>query len=313
MFKHPPFGIGAKSVNTKSSSWYHDVLQFNQVREKVKGLVGKVCIIDDTAMTDNKTLNDSVDEVWDFTGENGLSGLHGHHVGGIIACSKLGYYPTTRIMYCKVLSVNSGVGFGVWIADAIRQAMQSGYNVINASLGSDTPDNSMKKALKEFCEAGGIFVCASGNDGRETDYPAAWAKEIPGVISVGSFEKVGESYKVAAYSSAGVVSFVFPGTNITSTLPDNQYGEMTGTSMATPFMSGLVATARAIVPHISFTQFMEAAKAHTMNIEAGNQNKQGHGMVKVLDFLNYIEIEHFERQTSSKKGCFAKILSMLKN
>lgn len=313
VFRHPPYGIGAQSVETKSSEWYHDILQFNQVREKVKNIVGKVCIIDDTALTDNKTLNDSVDEVWDFTGEDGISGHHGHHVGGIIACSKHGYFPKTRIMYAKALSVNSGVGFGVWIADAIRQAMASGYNVINASLGSDKPDSAMKKAVREFCSNGGIFVCAAGNDGRDTDFPAAWANEIPGVISVGSFEKAGDNYKVATYSSSGVVSFVFPGTKITSTLPGNMYGDLTGTSMATPFMAGLVATARALVPHLSFNQFMEAAKGYTIDIEAGKNLKQGSGMIKVLDLLNYIEIEAFEVQKPKRSSCLAFIKRMFKN
>lgn len=313
VFRHPPFGIGAQSVKSKKSAWYHDVLMFNQVREKVKNLTGKVAIIDDTALTSNKTLDDSVAEVWDFTGENGISGMHGHHVGGIISCSKHGYYPKTKILFAKALSVNSGVGFGVWIADAIKQAMASGYNVINASLGSDKPDTAMKKAVKEFCSKGGIFVCAAGNDGKDTDFPAAWAKEIPGVISVGSFEKVGDNFKVAAYSSSGIVSFVFPGTNITSTLPDNMYGELTGTSMATPFMAGLVATARAIVPHLSFNQFMSSAKKYTIDIEAGQNLKQGDGFIKVLDFLNYIEIEAFPKEKTQKQSFFCRLIGMFKN
>lgn len=305
VFRLTPISVGASSVvKVQKKEWHHDIMQFKKVRERVKGIQGKVCIIDDTALTDNKTLNDAVSEIWDFTGEDGQSGPHGHHVGGIIACSRLGYYPNTKIMYAKVLASETGIGFGTNIAEAIRQAMQSGFNVINASLGSDSPDYTMKSAIKEFCAKGGIFVCAAGNDGRETDYPAKWAKEIKGVISVGSFEKFGDNYRVATYSSRGVVNFVFPGTQILSTFPGNIYREMTGTSMATPFLSGLAATARALVPHISFTQFMDIAENNSLEI-GSDPAKEGKGVIKVLDFIYYLEENDIQKEIK-KKRCSLK-------
>lgn len=289
VFRLTPVSVGASAVaDFTCHQWHHDIMQFNKVREKVKDIHGKVCIIDDTALTDNDTLNPAVVEIWDFTGEDGQSGPHGHHVGGIIACSRLGYYPATHLMYAKVLSAETGIGFGSNIADAIRQAWESGCNVINASFGSDYPDEAMRKAVKEFCSKGGIFVCAAGNDGKETDYPAKWADEIPGIISVGAFEKVGENYRVATYSSSGIVSFVFPGTQILSTFPGNIYREMSGTSMATPFVSGLVSTARAIAPSMTFDQFIYLAKQHANPIN-GNPKKEGSGLIKVLDFLQDLE------------------------
>lgn len=304
VFRLTPVSVGASAVpNVADSQWHHDIMQFKRVREKVKDIHGKVCIIDDTAITSNKTLNDKVAEIWDFTGEDGQSGPHGHHVGGIIACSKLGYFPASQIMYAKVLSTETGIGFGSNIADAIRQSMDSGYWVINASFGSNYPDDVMKRAIKEFCSKGGIFVCAAGNDAAETDYPAKWAKDICGVISVGAFEKIGNDYKVAAYSSSGVVSFVFPGTQILSTFPGDMYREMSGTSMATPFVSGLVATARAIVPSISCSQFIDFAKQHSTQLE-GNTRREGSGYIKVLEFIEQIQKETFASTIATKKKCF---------
>jgi subtilisin family serine protease len=303
VFRLPPVAVGAKNIDPRvSKEWHHDIMQFKKVREKVKDIEGKVCIIDDTALTSNLTLDKSVEQIWDFTGENGESGPHGHHVGGIIACSRLGYFPKTRIMFGKVLSAFTGVGFGVNIASAIEQAYNSGYNVINASLGSDQQDPKMKKAVIDFCKKGGIFVCAAGNDGKETDYPAGWAKEIKGVISVGAFEKFGDNYRVATYSSRGVVNFVFPGTNILSTYPGDLYREMSGTSMATPFLSGLVATIRAIVPHITFDQFMNLAETHCTPIE-GDPHKEGLGVIKVLDLLDTLDNITLEKITHRKKSC----------
>lgn len=309
VFRLTPVSVGASAVSDVSChQWHHDIMQFKKVREKVKDIHGKVCIIDDTALTDNETLNPAVVEIWDFTGEDGQSGPHGHHVGGIIACSRLGYYPSTHLMYAKVLSAETGIGFGSNIADAIRQAWESGCTVINASFGSDYPDEAMRRAVKDFCAKGGIFVCAAGNDGKYTDYPAKWADDISGVISVGAFEKQGDNYRVATYSSSGIVSFVFPGTQILSTFPGNLYREMSGTSMATPFVSGLVSTARAIAPGMTFDQFIYLAKQHATPIEGGSK-REGNGVIKVLDFLEDLESGSLPKDTTKTKTSWCKRIS----
>lgn len=302
MFTHPPFAIGARNVTEHGKEWYKDHIKFDEVRRKVKDIEGKVWIIDDTANPSNDTLNDSVIEIWDFTDENGESGLHGHHVGGIIACKIHGLFPSCKIAFGKVLANKSGTGKGTWIANSIDQALKSGYKVINASIGSEYHDKRIYDAIKRFCDAGGYFNAASGNDARETDYPAAYANEIEGCLSIGAVElDLNNNLKVATYSSGGIVTFVFPGTFITSCFPNNEYAELSGTSMATPFISGLVATVLAIKPNLGFTQFMDIAKRFCTDVYKDSNHRDGNGMIDALGLINYfLENDIIVEQTIKK-------------
>lgn len=310
IFTHPPFSIGARNVTLHEKQWYHNHLNFEDVRVKVKHIKGKVWVIDDTAKVTNDTLDPAIKEIWEFTDEDGQSGMHGHHVGGIIACAIYGLFPSCQLAMAKVLSSATGTGKGTWIANAIDQASKSKYRVINASIGSDTSDSRILKAIKSFCASGGFFVAASGNDGRETDYPAAYSKDIEGVISVGALELKNGKLTVATYSSAGEVTFVFPGTFITSSFPHNEYGELSGTSMATPFVSGLIATILEIKPDLGFVQFMEIAKQYTIDVEKGT-NKDGHGFIDVLGIVSHFlekDVVVQDVEVKSKSFC-----SKLKN
>lgn len=286
-FKLPEFFVHTKQT-PYYNLWYKDIMKIDEVRKITKNIkAAPVCVLDNTANITNATLEPNVTEIWEFTQENGEAGLHGHHVAGIIACEKHGMSPNVKIGAFKVLTSGSGYGMSAWIVAGIRKAQAQGYKIINASLGSDYPDAAIKAAIKSFCASGGYFICASGNDGKETDYPAAWANEIEGVFAVGAlYHKDGDrkSLKVDAYSSSGTVSFVMPGTLILSALPNDQYGELTGTSMATPFFSGLVANILGIHPNMKPKDLVDLCKTYCHDVEKGDL-KDGHGYPSIYDVL----------------------------
>ena len=136
---------------------------------------------------------------------------HGTHVAGTIAESTnnnegvagLAYEAT--IMPLKVLSA-SGSGYSSDIADAIRYAADKGANVINMSLGANTPSSVIHKACQYAVKKGVTIVCAAGNSFKEgVGYPAAF----PECIAVSS---VGPSGQLATYSSYGKeVALAAPG------------------------------------------------------------------------------------------------------
>ena len=109
------------------------------------------------------------------------------------------------------------------------------------SLGIGNSSEKLEKAVKEAVKNNISVVCAAGNDGDgnsndfEYSYPAAYID----VISVGAVDKKGVPAKFS--SSNPVIDVVAPGVDILSTYPDNQFAILSGTSMATPHVSGSLA------------------------------------------------------------------------
>ncbi len=117
--------------------------------------------------------NGFIDDVfgWNFNGDNNdtldVRG-HGTHVSGTIAGNNNGDGVTgvaydAQIMPVKVLN-NLGIGNATDVAEGIRYAVDNGANVINLSLGGDTPSKSQLLAIEYAANNGVIVVMAAGNE-----------------------------------------------------------------------------------------------------------------------------------------------------
>jgi len=173
---------------------------------------------------------------------------HGTHVSGIIAAAGRqmpeGVVPECSLMAVRVLAtMRSGdrvVGAGLVdnINVGIKWAVDQGADVINMSLGvRHTAGGLPHQEVIAYALARGVtVVAASGNDGSgEKYYPGA----LPGVIAVGAANAQGE---VADFSSYGApVWLVAPGTDIFSAYAHGGYAMASGTSQASPFVTGAVA------------------------------------------------------------------------
>lgn len=205
----------------------------------------------DTGVAYNHTdLRDAIKDMKDFTNSpSGPMDVHGHgtHVCGTIAARKnssgvVGVAPMSNLYVGKVMGDN-GKGTDQNVADGIRWAIELGnIHIISMSLGSPTPSPLIQAAVKEAAAKGIFIIAAAGNEGPRLDtmgYPAKW----PEVISVGAIDR---RLNVADFSSRSassddVLDIMAPGDNILSTWPPNTFQRLSGTSMACPLVSGVVA------------------------------------------------------------------------
>lgn len=174
---------------------------------------------------------------------------HGTHCAGIAAGSGLieggviGAGPAVSMMPIRFLGsdgsgdLNSGIR-------SIDYAIEKGAHIISASWGAAVPRMQAKaliEAVQRADDKGIIFVAAAANDGKSNDtrdvFPANSGTR--NMISVAASGPTDAKPSWSNYGKA-TVDLASPGEKIMSTLPNDQYGELSGTSMATPLVSGIV-------------------------------------------------------------------------
>lgn len=185
---------------------------------------------------------------WNFDSNNNDTlddNGHGTHVSGTIAGENNDYGVTgiaynAKIMPVKVLN-ESGSGYYSAIANGIHYAADNGANVINLSLGGDYSSSTLKSAIAYASSKGVIVVMAAGNDGESLpDYPARYANNYG--IAVGAVDSSNNIADFSNRSGNNELAYVTaPGVDIYSTVPGNEYATLSGTSMATPHVAGVVA------------------------------------------------------------------------
>jgi serine protease len=182
---------------------------------------------------------------------------HGTHVAGIIAAQVNngvgieGAAPGVKILPIEALG-SDGSGFTSDIANGINWAVGGGVQVINLSLGSDADSSVIDTAIDNAHAHGVTVVAAGGNTNgaappavdNAPEYPAASGKTIA-VAATSNYGTLAAPVQLAApYSTRGAyISVAAPGTDIISTYQTGWY-TLSGTSMATPYVSAAVALIR---------------------------------------------------------------------
>ncbi|MEH7331237.1 S8 family serine peptidase [Neobacillus drentensis] len=274
----------------------------------------KVAVLDTGVYKTHSDLAANVEQCKDFSqmktplveGSCADGNGHGTHVSGTILANGgggqgiYGVAPEARLWSYKVLN-NRGTGYSDDIAAAIRKAADESVRtgspvIISMSLGSSSKDSLISSAVDYAYNKGVLIVAAAGNDGpgdNTIGYPGA----LVNVVAVAALENVQQNgtYRVADFSSRGNpatdgdyviqerdVEVSAPGRAIESTWNDGAYNTISGTSMATPHVSGLAAKIWSANPSWSNVQL----RTELQNRAKANDIKGGTGAVIGDDYAS---------------------------
>jgi subtilisin family serine protease len=253
-------------------------------------LKSKLWLNNDTKNGIDDDNNGYIDDTngWNFVSKNAAitdNNGHGSHVAGIAAgatnnsVGAAGVCQACKIMTVKVLD-GSGAGDAEGVAQGILYAAENGAHVINLSLSGGVPNQILLDAINFAHSKNMVVVAANGNNsqwGNAPQYPAMFEN----VIAVGATNSSGQ---LSAFSTTnGSIDLVAPGEDIVSPWigSTKTYQYASGTSMATPYVSGVVGLLRSVKPTYNNERIRQALRlgAKDMTSVVGFDPRTGYGIV----------------------------------
>ena len=219
---------------------------------------------------------------------------HGTSVAGIV----LQVAPKAKIMPLRVLDAD-GRGDTDRVAQAMNWAITNGARVINLSLGTlndlsyDANQDALRRMLGVARDRNVFVVASTGNTGdTRVTAPAKYAREYPNLVSVSSVGSSGAKSPFATYG--GSLELVAPGERIFGPAPGGQRSFWSGTSMATPVVTGVLTLALGQTltdPYglgNQITNFAQQNEARNKNAGTPHQDQLGQGYPNAEAFLQQV-------------------------
>jgi subtilisin family serine protease len=221
-------------------------------------------------------------------GNNDVIGIdtdnkHGTHVAGIVGAKRdnnigiNGIANNVKIMALR--AVPDGDEHDKDVANAIRYAVDNGAQIINMSFGKAYSPNKtyVDEAVKYAEEHNVLLIHAAGNSGEDIDeaknYPTKYLGKrkiaASNWIEVGASGWGDDNRLAASFSNYGqsAVDLFAPGVEIFSTTPGNNYGNLDGTSMASPVTAGVAAMLLSYFPHLKATDVKDILMQSTRKFD----------------------------------------------
>lgn len=213
---------------------------------------------------------------------------HGTHLAGIIAGQPNGFgitgaAPSVNLYAVKVLDQYKR-GTISQVIEGIDWSIKNGMNIINLSLMNPIESEALKQACQRAYESGVLIIAAAGNSGGgdgEIDtisYPANYDS----VISVGA---INEDFERSTFSAVGVnLEFTAPGEKIFSTIRNNRYSFLSGTSMAAAHATSVASLIWSVHPTYSNINIRKLMQSYSERV--GSKREYGYGVVNANIKIN---------------------------
>uniref|UniRef100_UPI000B441979 S8 family peptidase n=1 Tax=Indiicoccus explosivorum TaxID=1917864 RepID=UPI000B441979 len=278
------------SLNTQSVDW--GIPNTNTPKAWTSGWTGegvKVAVVDSgiAAHTDLRIAGgvSTVDYTASYSDDQG----HGTHVAGIIAAADNSYGVVGVAHEASIYAVKAfnaeGQAYLSDLVEGIDWAITNDMDIINLSAGTRSDSTAFRSVIDKAYANGILVVAASGNNGTSdtsvdtVNYPARYDS----AIGVAAVDKYGRR---ASFSSAGPdVEVAAPGVRIMSTYTGGQYAYMDGTSMATPYVTGVLALMKQAYPNLSNKELRALLTEQAKDLGvAGRDVSFGYGLVQASEF-----------------------------
>lgn len=243
------------------TQYHSDMFGFVEAKESMASGEVVVAVVDSGVANDHELLIGRV-EPTGFDSVNNVSCYddrgHGTHVAGIIAANTK---DNVIIKPYKVLN-KGGVGTDTQVYLGIMAAVEDEVDIINLSLSREGESELLAEAVEAAYNAGITVVVSAGNEGANLSEVTYTPACLPQVICAVSIETT--KYKAASSNWGTSRDISAPGVNILSSHLNNTYKIMSGTSMAAPFISCVVAyqlaTGTYLSPDDMYTKLFENSK-----------------------------------------------------
>jgi len=217
---------------------------------------------------------------------------HGTHVAGTISAiggNNQGVVGVNRngqlkLHIVKVFNDSGNWAYGSDLIAAINQCQAAGANITSMSLGGSGQSSAERQAFAQSAAAGMLHIAAAGNGGNSSmSYPASY----DAVVSVAAVDSAGNKASFSQYNSQ--VEIAAPGVNVNSTWNNGGYRSISGTSMATPHVSGVAALVWSHYPQCSNNQIRAALnKSATDKGTPGRDTSYGFGIINAKAAFDYL-------------------------
>ncbi|MEU6546376.1 S8 family serine peptidase [Streptomyces sp. NPDC046859] len=252
------------------------------IRANLSHLTGrgvKIAVLDTGVDTDHPDFAGRIEATESFVPGETVKDGHGHgtHCIGTAAGPagprqgpRYGVAPEAQILAGKVLS-NAGIGSDGQILAGMAWAVAHGARVISMSLGAGVRPGELFPQTYEILarralERGTVIVAAAGNESQRPQViqPVGRPANCPSILAVAALEKaIAPTFfsNASINGQGGEINIAAPGWQVHSAAPGGGYQSMSGTSMATPHVAGVIALLAQANPNASAADLMAGLKS----------------------------------------------------
>jgi subtilisin family serine protease len=282
----------ALGPNVLNMNWGIGLLGIDKMWSETTGKSAKVAVLDTGIVKNHPDFNFS-----NITGQNFVTPNapaddadgHGTHDAGTIAAngpSNKGIAPDASLYIYKVMDTEFSIDEQP-VLDAIDEAIKTGVHIISMSFALASASPALLQKIQNAAGKGIIMVAASGNEGMNTDrFPSCYTE----CLCIGAIDKTENVTNFTSFPKRKNLDLLAPGADIFSTYLTPPGTSLSGTSMSTAFVSGVIALLMSWVlknkPALTSADVVQALKDSANDYGAAGYDKRtGYGIINPVNAL----------------------------